>query len=127
MTAALKDALAALRALFDNTLDADTAINWRGLRHEGRDQPRQGFQSSVDAFVADPALVTLNRGGWSIYFGVAPRRNRDGTKAGCAGISALWVDLDAKDFAAERLTGKARIREELSRRIASPLLPSVLI
>src|SRR5262245_37544670 len=88
-----------LEALFVDVVTDGLNINWRGLRHDGRD-PRQGFASSIAELLDNGQLIELNRDGRSIYFGVAPRRGRDGTKSGCVGVPALWVDLDAKDFGA---------------------------
>src|SRR5262245_28180403 len=88
-----------LRMLFDGIpLTPGLTITRRALRHDPEDA-RTAFHGSVDLLVADTELLDLNRQGWSAYFGIAPRRNHDGTKGGCVGIPALFADLDAKDFA----------------------------
>lgn len=54
----------------------------------------------------------------NIYFGVATREGRGGTKEHCREIPALWVDLDFKD------TAEAEAEEKLA---AFPLLPSIIM
>jgi hypothetical protein len=55
---------------------------------------RRKFFASTEATARE--AVSLARF-CDVYFGVAPRRGSDGTRAGVRRLAALWADLDAKD------------------------------
>jgi primase-like protein/uncharacterized protein DUF3987 len=120
------DAGALLHALCDEALAADPSLTITRRAIRGEDI-RVAFHASVAELLGDRAMERLGSDGWHCYFGVAPRRGRDGTKDGCAGVPALWADLDAKDFSRDRGEGKRRIVEQLEQRLPAPLHPSALI
>lgn len=43
-------------------------------------------------------LVGLNKAGYQVFFGPATRRERSGTKDSVLEVSALFIDVDSKDF-----------------------------
>jgi len=95
----LRDFLVALYG--DKPLPAGVTLMCRAIHPLGAMPSLTEFYSSIDALLADREQLdrwNAADGGRSMFFGVAPRNGRQGDKAHCYGLTALWADLDAKDF-----------------------------
>ena len=82
-------------------LPAGVTLMVRAVHPSGALPSFSEFYTSIDALVADREKLdewNAADGGRSIFFGVAPRNGRQGDKAHCYGITALWAELDAKMF-----------------------------
>lgn len=60
----------------------------------GRHHPRTFARTVAEALQAIKAIPE----GFEVYYGVNPRRGRDGTKAGVAWLTCLYADCDDKHF-----------------------------
>lgn len=81
----------------------------------------QFFYPSVSA-VQWSLIKGKNSDGYDCYFGVCLRKTRKGSKSSVALISALWGDLDAKNFPG----GKAEVLAQLQE-LPPYLFPSVIV
>jgi hypothetical protein len=128
-----------LHALFGDRLERGDELCIRALQHGGG-EVKQEFYGNLDELAADQLQAWNQR--LSIYFGTALRDAGAGhpdkaKKAGCRAITALWADLDAKDFVQcqdpkqptvlERQRGKKLIREALQGQLPATRQPSILV
>jgi hypothetical protein len=131
------DAKQFLAALFGPLNDGE-GICIRALQHGGA-KVEQRFYGAHAALLQDRDIQKWNAG-MSIYFGTALRDLASAEKArkpGCVAITALWADLDAKDFTTpkdpksvtpeERKAGKLLIGLYLKETLPEALLPSALV
>jgi putative DNA primase/helicase len=115
-------------------------INLRGLIYKApKETAASLFAPSVTALHSASyvdALWAWNRDhNRSVYVAPGLRRGPEGKKTGVAGITALWADLDAKDFLhldgllspAQRVEGKRLAWTRLRARLPAPLQPSLVI
>ena len=64
----------------------------------------------------------------NVYFGVAARRDKKGDKAHCVSASALWADLDGKDFDPnDEKEGIRLANKALEERLPPQLQPSIVV
>lgn len=89
----------------------DGLINIRAL--PSKEQIFSNNRAEINNFIA--AHIKEN-----IYCGVASRKNRDGSKAGCFQISSLWEDIDFKDLPGGLDDAIALLKK-------FPLMPSMVI
>ncbi|MEE9234961.1 MAG: DUF3987 domain-containing protein [Candidatus Acidoferrales bacterium] len=69
-------------------------LELRVLRPTARGVAHQDFLCSVAVLIAQAQRYEKDH---NVYFGVAIRRGRDGTKAGCRRTRVVWVDIDKLD------------------------------
>lgn len=87
-----------LRAIFGDLQPGEyIELRFIGPRKDDEKPPRrQFFCSSVEE--AQRLVSEAEHNQWHIYYGVAPRSRKEGTKDAVKRITTLWADLDAKDF-----------------------------
>jgi hypothetical protein len=68
-------------------------LDLRVLRPGRRGVVHEDFLTSVAVLIAQAQRYQEDE----VYFGVATRRGRDGTKAGCRRARVVWVDIDRRD------------------------------
>lgn len=90
------------------------------LLHEG-EKPIQFFYPSISA-VQWGLIKEKNSEGYNCYFGVCLRKTQKGDKLSVASISALWADVDAKNFS----RGKSEALAQLQK-LPPYLFPSVIV
>ncbi len=99
-----------INALFDQTAKK---INLRAIKDS---KVSSEFVSNLDE-IED---FIKKYSGYEIYFGVCTREEGNGTKEGCREITAMWCDIDGKDFSGGL--------EEITQTIKNfPLKPSAVI
>jgi hypothetical protein len=64
----------------------------------GRHHPRTFARTVDEALTAIAAIPE----GFEVYYGVNPRRGREGTKEGVAWLTCLYADADDKHFGGDR-------------------------
>jgi len=90
------------------------------LLHE-REKPVQLFYPSV-ATIQWGLIKGKNSEGYNCYFGVCLRKTQKGDKLSVASISALWGDLDAKNFSGDKPEALAQLQE-----LPPYLFPSIIV
>ncbi len=80
--------------IWPQPLLAGETLELRVLRPAARGGAHQDFLRSVAVLIAQAQRYEKN---CNVYFGVATRRGRDGTKAGCRRTRVVWVDVDKLD------------------------------
>jgi hypothetical protein len=89
-----------IQALFARYFQANEGyIEYRGIGKTG--SVKQRFCDRVDYAIGAIEMLRLtswNEQGRNIYFGVCPRKGKSGTKYGVASVTALWADLDDRNY-----------------------------
>lgn len=99
-----------INALFDQTAKK---INLRAIKDRNVSNEFVSNLDEIEDFIKKYS-------GYDIYFGVCTREEGKGTKDGCREITALWCDIDGKDFSGGL--------EEITQTIKNfPLKPSAVI
>jgi len=98
---------------------ADSYVEIR-LLYKGRD-PIQLFYPSVDK-IQWALIKEKNSAGYNCYFGVCLRKTQKGDKSSVASISALWADIDAKNFSGSKPEALAQFQK-----LPPYLFPSVIV
>ncbi len=121
-----------LDLIFPCPLKTGLTIEIRGVKAGAVPESKRMFYASVEAVVADYAMLRdwNEKEQRAIYVVTAVRNGRDGTKAGCAQIHALWADCDGDSSDKTpigRALNKQAILAHVKDTVPADLFPTVVV